>query len=254
MRFRLLQAREPGDIVREEERQAFATRLEVPTAQVLPYDLLLGRPSLAELTDGVDAVLVGGSGAFSIYDPHPWVRSFVDLLGEIASSGTPMFASCFGFQGLVVAAGGRVEKDESRAEVGTFPVELLPAAAHDPLLAGLPPRFLVQLGHKDHATRWPDSLTLLARSERCPYQALRSGAVWGTQFHPELTCQTNLLRFSRYHESYARLFGEDGYQRLLAGFVESPVNDDLLRRWRSLIEVRPAGLSPSRPPAAHGHN
>ncbi|HMV69725.1 MAG TPA: type 1 glutamine amidotransferase [Myxococcota bacterium] len=238
MKVRLLQAREPGDVVRDEERQAFAARLGIPLADVLPHDLLLGRASRAAITDGVDAVVVGGSGAFSVYDPHPWVGAFIDLLGELAASGTPMFASCFGFQGLVVAAGGRVERDEARAEVGTFEVELSPAASDDPLFGPLPPRFAAQLGHKDHATVWPDSLTLLARSARCPYQALRVGAVWGTQFHPELTRDTNLLRFARYREAYAKVFGEDGYRRMVDGFRDSPVNDGLLARWAALVTAR----------------
>lgn len=240
MKLRLLQAREPGDVVREEERTAFAERLGLPPSHILPHDLLTGAASLAQITDGVDAVLVGGSGAFSVYDPHPWVGAFIDLLGEIAASGKPMFASCFGFQGLVVAAGGRVERDEPRAEVGTFDVELLPAAADDPLLHDLPTRFPAQLGHKDHATAWPTSLTLLARSERCPYQMLRAGRVWGTQFHPELTRSSNLQRFMRYHDAYARVFGEDGYQRMLDGFRDSPVNDGLLGRWRALLEAEGA--------------
>lgn len=239
MKLRLLQAREPGDVVREEERTAFAERLGLPPSHILPHDLLTGAASLTQITDGVDAVLVGGSGAFSVYDDHAWVRDFLRLLGELVDRQTPMFASCFGFQGLVVALGGVVEKDELNAEVGTFPVRLAPAAADDPLFGALPPTFEVQLGHKDRATRFPAALTHLAASDRCPHQALRvpGAPIWATQFHPELTRDDNLLRFARYEASYTATFGAARYAEMVAGFRPSPVNDTLLRAWRATLEA-----------------
>jgi GMP synthase (glutamine-hydrolysing) len=235
MRFRLLQAREPGDIVREEERAAFADRLGVPVADVLPHDLLAGPVPLSAVLDGVDAVLVGGSGAHSVFDDAPWIRSFIDLVGEVASSPTPMFASCFGFQALVVAMGGRVARDESRAEVGTF--EVIQLTDDDPLFQHLPRSFAAQLGHKDHAVVWPASLTLLAASERCPYQAARvpGTLTWATQFHPELTGATNRQRFERYRSSYEHVFGVEGYRHMLNGFQPSPEHDGLLAQWRALL-------------------
>lgn len=235
MRLRLLQAREPGDVVREEERACFAVRLGLPADDVLPYDLLSGTADADALCDGVDAVLIGGSGAFSVYDPHAWVGRFITLTGELAER-LPMFASCFGFQALVVAAGGVVARDDARAEVGTFDVRTV-AAADDPLFGDLPATFAAQLGHKDHAVTWPGSLRLLAASDRCPYQACRvpDRLVWATQFHPELTRDDNLRRLERYRVAYTAAFGPDGYQRMVDGFRPSPVADGLLARWRVLV-------------------
>ena len=239
MRVRLLQARAPGDVVRAEERAAFAARLDLPIDDVLCHDLLADPPDADAVTGDIDAVLVGGSGAFSVYDDHAWVRGFLRLLGELVDRQTPMFASCFGFQGLVVALGGVVEKDELNAEVGTFPVRLAPAAADDPLFGALPPTFEVQLGHKDRATRFPAALTHLAASDRCPHQALRvpGAPIWATQFHPELTRDDNLLRFARYEASYTATFGAARYAEMVAGFRPSPVNDTLLRAWRATLEA-----------------
>lgn len=244
MRFRLLQARRPGDPVREEEREVFAARLGVPIAQVIPHDLLSDPLHLPALTDGVDAVLVGGAGEFGVNDDTPWMHPFIDALGGLAESGFPLFASCFGFQGLVVALGGSVQTDEQRAEVGTFELRLTDAGLRDPLFTGLPERFLVQLGHKDHAIVWPSALTLLARSERCPFQAARFGdhPVYATQFHPELTYRDNLHRLRRYRVQYTRSLGEDGYREVERGFAESPHNSTPLERFAALLGAPALGV------------
>lgn len=227
--FRLLQARVPGDPVRVEERQSFADRLGVSVDDVLPYDLLTGETHIDEVVRGVDAVLVGGSGHYSIYDDEPWLHPFIDTLGALAAADFPTFASCFGFQALVVALGGEVVKDEANAEVGTFELALASDAAADPLFGSLPARFPAQLGHKDRAVRMPATVDILASSARCPYQALRASPnVYATQFHPELTGPENRLRFSRYFDEYAKAFGREEAQHLLDSFRPSPAADGLL--------------------------
>ncbi|MCB9682239.1 MAG: type 1 glutamine amidotransferase [Alphaproteobacteria bacterium] len=240
MRFALLQARQAGDPVRDDERAAFAARLEVPVEAVRPHDLLTTPARFDEVTRGVDAVLVGGSGAYSIFDDEPWIAPFVDTLGELAARDVPTFASCFGFQGLVVALGGVVARDEARSEVGTFPVTCTDAAATDPLFGALPTTFLAQLGHKDRATVFPDGAVSLARSERCPYQALRVGeVVYATQFHPELTCKDNLTRLVAYADHYRKAMGEAAYHAVLDTSRPSPEAASLLLRFRQLLEGRP---------------
>ncbi len=236
LRYRLLQARTADDPVRHEERAAFADRLGVSLEQIHTWDLLEGATSFEGVTDGMDAILVGGSGAFGIHDPEPWLAPFIDTLGALAAANFPTFASCFGFQGLVVALGGEVITDEANAEVGTFELSKLPEADDDPLFGPLPHRFHAQLGHKDRAARLPDGVTPLASSERCPYQAFRLGTqIYATQFHPELTQATNRARFMRYFATYASAFGEEKARDLLDGFQPSPEADTLLRRFHALL-------------------
>lgn len=235
-RYRLLQARTADEPVRAEERAAFAEKLGVSVERIEPYDLLEGATRYEAVTRDVDAVLVGGSGKFSIYDDADWLAPFVDTLGELAARQFPTFASCFGFQGLVVALGGRVQRDPAGSEVGSFDLEVTDDGRADPIFKALPARFVAQEGHKDRALDLPDGAVWLARSERCPYQALRIGeVVYATQFHPELSCSDNRLRFQRYFREYSEVFGADRAQEMLDSFRESSEACALLSRFGALL-------------------
>lgn len=233
MIYRLLQARLPTDLVRAEERASFAAKLDVSLDQVLPWDLIQGADPNA-IMDGVDAVLVGGSGAFGVGDDAPWLPAFFDALGTIADRGFPMFASCFGFQGLVVAMGGVVRTDPEGSEVGSYDLEVTAHAATDPVFASLPTVFTAQEGHKDRAITLPAGLTHLVRSPRCEFQAVRvtDKPIWATQFHPELSGQENALRFSRYFELYKHVFGEELAREKLESMRPGQASNDLLIRFK----------------------
>jgi GMP synthase (glutamine-hydrolysing) len=204
-RFGLLQARNPDDPVRSEELACFIRQLGVDAQQVTPIDILVGGLD-DSLFERFDALLVGGSGEYSVLDDSPVIREFIDFVGATAERGFPLFASCFGFQALALALGGEVVHDAERAEVGTFEVTLTDEGARDPLLSQLPRSFLAQEGHKDHVTRLPEGMRHLVRSERSEMQALRYGdrPVWATQFHPELREEDNRQRVMRYRAVYAK--------------------------------------------------
>jgi GMP synthase (glutamine-hydrolysing) len=238
MRYRLLQARIAGDPVRTEEQLAFAARLELHPSAVEPFDLLSEEINLETVTEGVDAVLVGGSGAYSVLHDEVWLRQFIDVMGAIADTGFPTFASCFGFQAMVLALGGDIGSDEDGAEVGSFDVFLADAGFTDPLFSDLPVRFVAQQGHKDHALSIPTQTVNLARSECCAYQAIRvvDKPVYATQFHAELTRDDNLTRFQRYFEMYSSAYGASQARRMLNDFRPSPEANGLLRRFRKLME------------------
>lgn len=237
--FLLLQARRPGDPAQAHEVESFAEALGVPTACIRPWDLLQGAPTLAALEDGIDCLLVGGSGDFGVGDAvkQPWIGAFIESLGVIADSGFPTFASCFGFQALVVAGGGRVEPDKKRAEVGTFELHVTASGAADPLFGPLAPRFLAQLGHKDHAVEMPASFLHLAGSQRSPYQALAlpGKPVYATQFHPELTMRRNRERYTVYLAGYSDPEMPDTPEQVFAAFRETPGATGLLRRFVDLV-------------------
>ncbi len=238
MKLLLLQARNPGDPAGPHELEAFREVLATPEDALRPWDLLTGPPP-ADVLAEVDVVLVGGSGEYGVGDvaEHPWLRQFVDLMGELSAAGKPTFASCFGFQALVLAGGGEVVTDKRRAEVGTFELHVTEAGREDALFRDLAPRFLAQLGHKDHATRLPAGTVHLAGSERSPYQALKveGKPIYATQFHPELSMKRNRERFLRYLEAYSDPDMVDPPDKVLAAYRESEGATDLLRRYLTEI-------------------
>lgn len=231
-RFTLLQCRNPDDPVRAEELTCFADRLGVPERNIRPLDILTD--PLDSVFDGVDCVLVGGSGDYSVLDPLPQIDRFVGVLVDAVARDFPMFASCFGFQALAKGMGGLIVHDEDNAEVGSYELTTLPGAPEDPLFREVPQTFVAQLGHKDRAETLPASLIPLARSERVSYQAFRvAGApIYGTQFHPEMTHLDNRRRLERYMHKYGTtLFGPEEAQRRLDSHRPSPHANALLPRF-----------------------
>ena len=182
--------------------------------------------------------MVGGAGDFYVSKGDlPHQESLFELLTELVESGHPMFASCFGFQCLVQAMGGRIIHDPASTEVGTYELTLTDRGQDDPLFGTLPSSFRAQLGRKDRASSYPDQFENLASSAACPYQALRvrGRPIWASQFHPELDREANLERFRRYMDGYAPHMNPQERQAAFDRFVESPDSCQLLRRFLTLI-------------------
>ena len=195
-----------------------------------------GVPGPAELDQG-ELLLVGGAGDFSTLDDHPWIRSFFDFLSTVViPQKIPTFASCFGFQSIVRAGGAEVIKDPSRAEVGTFPIDVTEAGGRDSLFGPIAGGFPAQLGHKDHATALPSGCIHLAGSERSPFQALRIEGthIVATQFHPELDRAANLYRYQTYRAAYAGS-SADNDAEVTDGLIDSPEATALLPRWAAEV-------------------
>lgn len=237
MKLLLLQARNHDDPMGAHEVQCFVDRCDVPPGTIVPHDLLGGPPTMQQVRE-YDALLIGGSGDYYVSKQNlPHWQPFCDFLLELIASGHPTFASCFGYQSMVHALGGRIVNDPSMTEIGTFELELTGAGRDDPLLGELPPKFPAQMGHKDRATAHPGGIDNLASSARAPLQALRipGKPIWATQFHPELDRKTNLERFDRYLEGYAKLMSAEEQATARAQFRESPGASALLRKFLTLI-------------------
>ena len=202
-RVLLISLRAPSDPMAAHERRCFAERADVPMERLLMHPMMDGPVPRAAL-DSAHAVLFGGSGAWSVLDDTPWIRAALDLMVEVVELQRPAFASCFGFQGLALALGGRVENDESRTELGATELTLTDAGAADPLFGALPRTFWGEQGHHDHVTRLPDGVELLATGRVIAAQAFRvlGAPFWASQFHPELTPDRTMERFLHYKELY----------------------------------------------------
>jgi GMP synthase (glutamine-hydrolysing) len=233
----LLQARHSDDLALVEERRSFAMKAGISEEQIIPFDMLNTTPTMVDVRK-FDALMVGGSGDYYVSKKNlPGFQQVMELLADVVAIGHPTFASCFGFQLLVEALGGRIVYDQKRMEVGTYQLTLTNSGLKDDLFRYLPPNFMAQLGHKDRADRLPEGVLNLAYSQNSPLQALRipNQPIWATQFHPELNREENLLRFERYLDGYANFMSEDEMKETINRFRESPETEGLIPRFLEVV-------------------
>lgn len=219
------------------ELESFAAQCRLNSEQFSVHDLLTGPPGTEALA-GCDALMVGGSGDYNVSKRNfPHIEATLDFFREVAAGRRPMFASCFGFHCLVEALGGEIIFDPQRVEVGTFELTLSPAGRRDELFELLPDTFMGQEGHKDRAARYADGLPNLVSSDNSPLQAFRipGKPIWATQFHPELNRRTNLDRYERYLQNYAKTMTAAQRQAAFDGFVDSPETSRLLPAFLELV-------------------
>ena len=94
----------------------FCRVLAATAEQVGVFDMLSGRLTAVDFA-GTDMFLLGGSGHYSVTDDDLWMQRALDSLRDVYNSGKPTFASCWGFQAMARAMGGRrVVKDLCHAE------------------------------------------------------------------------------------------------------------------------------------------
>lgn len=238
IRYLLLQVRNPDDPMRSHEIECFARALQTTSAQIAVLDLLNAQPSATQL-DATDVVLLGGSGHYSVVDetsvvdpPEEWLRRALDVMRNLNERRQPTFASCWGFQAMARALGGRVIHNASMAEIGTHELTLTPAGHEDPVFGPLSDKFLGQMGHEDHVIELPAKATLLASTDKVTCQAYRldDAPIYCTQFHPELNRSDLLSRLEAYPEYIRHLTGMS-QEEFASTVQDSPQAEALLPRF-----------------------
>jgi GMP synthase (glutamine-hydrolysing) len=231
IRYLLLQVRNPDDPMRRQEVDCFARSLKTNREMIGVFDLLSAESDRSAFASA-DMFLLGGSGHYSVASEGAWLDRALDRLRDVYDSGKPVFASCWGFQGLARAMGGRVEKDLSRAEIGTHELTLTAAGRDDPVFGPLAGGFKGQMGHEDHVVALPPGTTLLASSDRVTNQAYRfdDRPIYCTQFHPELNCDDLQQRVRTYPEYIERIAGLP-VERFSELIEETPETEALLLRF-----------------------
>ncbi len=210
IRVLLIQARRLPEIERQEQ-QCFQEcgRLHPDQLRCLNVTREALHPALL---DGINAVLIGGSGEFFATKRYPWTEPLQALLRAAADRGLPMFGSCWGHQMLAVTFGGEVQRDADHAEFGSSEVALTEAGRHDPVFQYLPARFQVNMGHRDRIVALPPSGIELACNAQ-PFQAFRltDRPIYGTQFHSELDARRLRERLQVYRDLYLDVLGPEGF-------------------------------------------
>lgn len=168
---------EPGGTLEDAFRQAgvdfryFDLHKEIPTR--LPLDEATG------------LVVLGGPMNVDEVQRYPFLTLDVQWIGQALEKNLPFLGICLGSQLLAKTLGARVYPNRVK-EIGWYPLELLPAAASDPLFTQSGQRMMFQW-HGD-TFDLPDGTVHLARSEQCENQAFRYGKnAFGLQFHIEMT-------------------------------------------------------------------
>lgn len=134
-----------------------------------PVDRYAGLIVLPGLADPVD-------------EDTPVIRAR-EAINDALAEDLPVLGLCLGGQLLVQALGGTVYP--CRPELGYRDVFASPAAAGDPLLAGVPDQFSVFHAHT-FAFEPPPDAEILLTNDVC-IQACRHGDAWAFQCHPEVS-------------------------------------------------------------------
>lgn len=208
LKFLLLQIRKPTDDMRAQELEAFCEALSCDPQQIDSLDLVYGDPS-PSMWKTHDMVMIGGSGDFSVVTGGPWLPRALECMAELAELRKPTFASCWGFQALSRALGGKVVTDLDRAEIGTPELTLTESGIADPVFGILPHVFHASMGHQDIVDRLPTNGVLLASSPRVENEAFRiaNAPIYATQFHPELRLRHLMQRLKTYPEYIEKIAG-----------------------------------------------
>jgi GMP synthase (glutamine-hydrolysing) len=126
------------------------------------------------------------------------------LMPRIVDGDIPFLGCCYGMGLLADHLGAEVSRRRYAEPVCAAPVRLTREGALDPLLAGLPDRFDVLVGHKEAVQQVPAGAALLVTGDACPVQMIRAGTnVYATQFHPEADAEIFARRIQIYkHRGY----------------------------------------------------
>jgi GMP synthase (glutamine-hydrolysing) len=235
LRYLLLQTRNAGDPMAAQEVRCFSRMLDCPISAIDVFDLLSAAPSIERLQQA-DMILFGGSGHYSAAGSGDWLERALDSMRDVYALAKPTFASCWGFQAMARAMGGKCINDLPNAEVGTIKLSLTDAGRSDPLFSQLPPTFAAQAGHEDHVVALPPGVVLLASSARVPEQAFcfAGHPIYCTQFHPELDRAAMIERVATYPEYVARI-ARIPFNDFVASLHETPQANSLLKRFVNLV-------------------
>lgn len=228
LKFLLVQIRE-DPAVKREELASFARYGKVAIQQIHVLDVFKEPHFDISVTDGFDALFVGGASEASVSEPqkYPFVESIKKLMLHVVEQNIPTFASCFGFQAAILAFGGEIFKDAKDFEMGTYPMTLTSNASFDPLFKAIPNHFMAISVHQEKAIELPEGCELLAYTEACIHAfRYQKQDFWAFQFHPELDNPCLTERLGAYRDKYTEDAGH--FDQVIASLVDTPYSNQLV--------------------------
>jgi len=237
-RILLIQVRAPDDPMLEHERMCVRSRFGNRPVTLSHHNAVL-EPAEAGWLAGVDGVVIGGSGDFSVHHPksRSWVEPLQVLLDAALEMSMPGFAICFGHQLLGLHLGQAVITHPEYAELGTVSMDLTDAGRNSGLFEGMNSTMLVHSGHSDHVVGTPPGVDLLARNDATETQAfhVRGTQFYSVQFHPDMTGAEARYRYLAYRDGFAKRIDPDSHRQADKFQVGADVSTSLLGRFCDLI-------------------
>jgi len=143
---------------------------------------------LPSSADAADGWIITGS-KFGVYEDLPWIDPLKVFIRAAVDKKIPIAGICFGHQILAEALGGKVEKSHKGWGLGVHDYEI---EAKPSWMEGAHEGFSGHAVHQDQIIELPESATVIASSEFCPYAALVYGDpenpdALSVQPHPEFS-------------------------------------------------------------------
>ena len=208
LQYLLIQARKENDPIILHEKLCFARALKCNPNNIQTKDIIREQIHETDIVDA-DAVIIGGSGDFSIAKGGWWLNKVLDFMNLLYTNSKITFASCWGFQAMAKARGGCVVNNIQQAELGTTELWLSQKGKKDNIFKNLPNKFLAQMGHEDIVTTLPENAILLASSKQVKNEAFtfQDKPIYCTQFHPELNKHDLQKRMKTYPQYVKKILG-----------------------------------------------
>lgn len=208
----LIQVRDREDAMLGHEAKCVARRLS-PVKVSLTKVNAVAEPVTERHFDGIDGVIIGGSGDFSVQHPlsDQFVSPLLKTLDVIAKRQLPTFGVCFGHQLIGYWLGQSVPTDPSRSELGTIVVEKTAAGQTHPVLVNLPQKFAAHSGHSDVVAGCPNGCEVILSNDLVETQAfqLTDIPMMSVQFHPDMTGAEARARLLAYQEGFSNRIETD---------------------------------------------
>jgi GMP synthase-like glutamine amidotransferase len=190
-------------VIREHELYEVAKSACVSLSQIDTVNALLPI-SDDEVFDSADLVILGGSGEYSVFDEMAGLDTVTVWLNKAFIENKPVLGLCLGAQYLAHLFGGKVVTSPSREELGSQAIQLSEQGKTHQLFSSYPDEFIAQVGHQQTIVEVPESAEILALTEKAIHTFYWPGtAIYGFQFHPELTKEGMIFRVMYYQSKYA---------------------------------------------------
>ena len=130
--------------------------------------------------EGWSGIIFTG-GPNSVYDP-----ASPHFDPAILDAGIPILGICYGHQLMAYMAGGEICSAGSISEYGKVSLDIVKGSL---ITDQIPKKSIVWMSHTDYVKTVPDGFTVTATTDVCPCAAMecKEKALYGVQFHPEVT-------------------------------------------------------------------